>query len=134
MKKKKNKARIDPAVAFGLLFLVLLLGCGDSIDTRTARILLILLFLAGLIALIKAIVYLRKKPSASAKANTHEPRVSAKPERGDDNKDAIRCTCSQGRQRYLDQAELFLKNGIIDKAEYNVMKERYLKMELPDGL
>ena len=47
---------------------------------------------------------------------------------------AIRCTCSKGKQRYLDQAAMFYKNGFIDRAEYNLMCERYNKLDLPEGL
>ncbi len=44
----------------------------------------------------------------------------------------IRCTCSRGKQRYLDQAAMFYKNGLIDKAEYKFMCERYNKLDIPE--
>ena len=47
---------------------------------------------------------------------------------------AIRCTCAKGRQRYLDQADMFLKNGLIDKNEWRAMRERYMKMEIPEEM
>ena len=44
----------------------------------------------------------------------------------------MHCAHSRGREKYLEQIEGFLANGIIDKAEYKVLRERYEKLELPD--
>ena len=46
--------------------------------------------------------------------------------------EAIHCAHSRGKQKYLEQIESFLANGIIDKEEYRLLKERYEKLDLPD--
>ena len=77
-----------------------------------------------------------KKPTANADAAArrmaaHEVNTPLHP-----NEDAesapIRYTCSRGKQRYLDQAAMFYKNGFIDKAEYKYMCERYNKLDIPE--
>ena len=37
-----------------------------------------------------------------------------------------------GQDRYLGQLDEYLKNGIIDRAEYRVLKERYSRQEIPE--
>ncbi len=46
--------------------------------------------------------------------------------------EAIHCRHSRGKEKYLEQLDSYLKNGIIDKAEYKVLYERYSKLDLPD--
>ena len=88
-----------------------------------------IIFVVGIIA---AIVAAAKKSRvttpAAVRAKEHELKDRAK------NDAAIRCTCARGRQRYLDQADMFLKNGLIDKNEWRAMRERYMKMEMPEEL
>ena len=88
-----------------------------------------IIFVVGIIA---AIVAAAKKSRvttpAAVRAKEHELKEHAK------NDAAIRCTCARGRQRYLDQADMFLKNGLIDKNEWRAMRERYMKMEIPEEL
>ena len=77
-----------------------------------------------------------KKPTANADAAAR--RMAAReantpsPSREDAEGSPIRCTCSRGKQRYLDQAAMFYKNGFIDKAEYKYMCERYNKLDIPE--
>ncbi len=51
--------------------------------------------------------------------------------RRDDNCDYgdINHQYSHDHQRRMEQLDSFLKNGIIDRAEYNVLKERYQRAE-----
>ena len=37
-----------------------------------------------------------------------------------------------GREKYLDQLDSFLANGIIDRAEYRTLRERYSKLEIDE--
>ena len=46
--------------------------------------------------------------------------------------EAVHCAHSRGREKYLEQIEGFLANGIIDKAEYRLMKERYSRLNIED--
>ena len=88
-----------------------------------------IIFVVGIIA---AIVAAAKKSrvttTAAVRAKEHELKEHP------NSNAAIRCTCARGRQRYLDQADMFLKNGLIDKNEWRAMRERYMKMEIPEEL
>ena len=132
MKKRNDKTDVSANIVPIVMILFGALMFYNNGKSTAALFCVALLFLYGLAALVIRSARRGKASPAAVKAKAHEPQTSAKPDRSDDHKDALRCTCSHGRQRYLDQAELFLKNGIIDRAEYNVMRERYLKMELPD--
>ena len=77
-----------------------------------------------------------KKPTANADAAArrmaaHEVTTPSHPREAAEGA-PIRCTCSRGKQRYLDQAAMFYKNGFIDKAEYKYMCERYNKLDIPE--
>ena len=50
----------------------------------------------------------------------------------DEAEEAIRCGHVRGKQKYIQQLDSYLKNGIIDKAEYKVLRERYEKLDIPD--
>ena len=50
----------------------------------------------------------------------------------DEAEEAIRCSHVRGKQKYIQQLDSYLKNGIIDKAEYKVLRERYEKLDIPD--
>ena len=63
-----------------------------------------------------------------AHAARQAPRVPLSAE----HEEAVRCAHVRGKQKYIEQLDSYLKNGIIDKAEYKVLRERYEKLELPD--
>lgn len=46
--------------------------------------------------------------------------------------EAITCAHHTGKQKYLEQIEGFYKNGLIDRAEYKTLREKYEKLDLPE--
>ncbi len=50
----------------------------------------------------------------------------------DEAEEAITCAHHTGRQKYLEQIEGFYKNGLIDRAEYKTLREKYEKMDIPE--
>ena len=54
--------------------------------------------------------------------------------RDDVSEQAIKCTHPRGREKYIHQLDNFLSNGIIDKSEYRVLKERYDKLNIPENM
>ena len=131
---KKNTSGHTPLIFLIVFLIIAALNLYSEGNLDTFFLIAGIAIVLALVVLISKLIASRKASSAKGNAGAHEPRVSAGLEQSDDQKDAIRCTCSHGRQRYLDQAELFLKNGLIDKAEYSAMKEHYLTMELPDDI
>lgn len=47
---------------------------------------------------------------------------------------AIKCTHPIGKEKYFDQLDNYLANGLIDKNEYRVLKERYDKLNIPENM
>ncbi len=46
--------------------------------------------------------------------------------------EAINCSHSTGKAKYLEQIDGYLKTGLIDRAEYNALKTRYERLNIPD--
>lgn len=45
---------------------------------------------------------------------------------------AVGCRHGQGRERYLRQLDEHYRAGLIDRAEYRLLRERYLRMDLDE--
>jgi hypothetical protein len=50
----------------------------------------------------------------------------------DEAEEAISCQHLTGKEKYIQQLDSYLKAGLIDKAEYKIMKDRYSKLEIPE--
>lgn len=75
----------------------------------------------------------RSRSPAEVRAAAHEPDGGKR--KGAHSEAApLKCTCAGGRQRYLDQTDMFLKNGLIDKNEWKIMHDRYMKMDFPEDM
>ena len=46
--------------------------------------------------------------------------------------EALHCSHKRGREKYLEQINGFLRSGLIEKKEYDVLYQRYLKLDIPD--
>ena len=50
----------------------------------------------------------------------------------DEAEEAISCQHLTGKEKYIQQLDSYLKAGLIDKAEYKIMKDRYSRLEIPE--
>lgn len=50
----------------------------------------------------------------------------------DEAEEVVTCAHHTGREKYLEQVEGFYKNGLIDRAEYKILREKYEKMDIPE--
>ncbi len=89
----------------------------------------VLIMLISLLFIVLIIVSLLKIIILSAKIGANR---SALPSPRQVTEEAINCRHSTGREKYLEQIEGYLKNGLIDKAEYNSLKARYERLDIPD--
>ena len=46
--------------------------------------------------------------------------------------EAVHCAHARGKEKYFEQIEGFYKNGLIDRAEYKALREKYEKLDLPE--
>ena len=46
--------------------------------------------------------------------------------------EAVSCHHATGKEKYIRQLDSYLKAGLIDKAEYKLMKERYNRLNIED--
>lgn len=82
-------------------------------------VIFLLLLAAAVWSLIRLLLLLpRLKGSRTAESQTDEQALS--------------CDHKTGRDRYLEQLENYLESGLIDREEYNSMRQRYLGQNIPD--
>lgn len=136
-KKKGSKFAAIP----GLIFLVIMLVMSnvDEPEIALASIAVVIV-----IAVIVSTVSAAKKSAAGKTALQTRPAQTRMPAfektpvaarrsaHRDEAEEAVHCAHSRGKEKYLEQLDGFLANGIIDKAEYKLMKERYSKLEIED--
>ena len=78
----------------------------------------------------------KKEPSVELHRPFPEPKGKAaglfhhKDEQ--ESEEVVSCHHSKGKEKYIEQLDSYLKAGLIDKAEYRLMKERYSKLEIPE--
>ena len=144
-RRESNKKSIIPAIV--VLVAISIFNAAEDPEV-------IVPILAGLLILAAAFITIRSlkkiaqnqptSPTAPAKkVELHRPfpapekavlhrRPASAPHRGDEAEEAIHCGHVRGKQKYIQQLDSYLKNGIIDRAEYKVLRERYEKLDIPD--
>lgn len=71
----------------------------------------------------------RPFPQPTAVKTKQTPRAF---QHKDEAEEVITCAHHTGREKYLEQVEGFYRNGLIDRAEYRALREKYEKLELPE--
>ena len=133
--KKKGKGYLAPAVILFALLSVI----GEIGEMERPEALIAVLVGAVILVVILATVNVVKKHSEKSgtpvrSAARPAARTAARPASGGAERaeEAVHCHHSTGKQKYLEQLDGFLANGIIDKAEYRLMKERYSRLNIED--
>lgn len=133
MNKDRKKKKQNPLGVIAAIVIVLLAEFADS-----AEGLGILIFIA-VVAGVAVLLVNKLKPKTAAQESAEQPHsegrhISFVPEIHL-HSDGSECVNTlRGREKYYAQLDSFLKNGIIDRDEYNFMRERYAKMDIPDDL
>ena len=136
-KKKGSKFAAIP----GLIFLVIMLVMSNVDEPEIAiAVVAMLVVVAVVFATVSSVVKsaAAKKAPQTRPVQTRMPAFEKTPAAArrsthrDEAEEAVHCAHSRGKEKYLEQLDSFLANGIIDKAEYKLMKERYSKLEIED--
>jgi len=75
------------------------------------------------------------RPAANRKspvAVKHHPTIRLHAPDQPEAEEAIHCAHLTGRAKYMEQLDSFLRTGLIDREEYRVLKERYMRLDIPD--
>ena len=135
MNKDRKKKKQNPLGVIAAIVIVFLAEFADSADGIAA-----LIFIAVIVGIAVLLVKkLKPKAAATARESTEQPRSEGRHIRFVPeihlHSDGSECVNTlRGREKYYAQLDSFLKNGIIDRDEYNFMRERYAKMDIPDDL
>ena len=137
----RNNKNTKKSMIPGLIVLAAVLAFNLVDGAADGNPLLIVAVLGGVIVLLIIAVTVAAAKKATTRGGAAERPVRSVPASArrasafshpDEQEEAIRCSHVRGKQKYIEQLDSYLKNGIIDKAEYRVLKERYEKLELPD--
>ena len=135
--KKKGKGYLAPAVILFALLSVI----GEIGEMERPEALIVVLVGAVILVVILATVSAVKKHGGKTETaarrsaparSAARPAARSTPRGAERAEEAVHCHHSTGKQKYLEQLDSFLANGIIDKAEYRLMKERYSKLDIED--
>lgn len=118
------------------------------------QLLTLAVFLLGCVLFVVSIVrMIRSAPAAkAASGGAARPAASARPAANrkspagvkphpsirlhapdqPEAEEAIHCAHLTGRAKYMEQLDSFLRTGLIDREEYRVLKERYMRLDIPD--
>ena len=79
----------------------------------------------ALVCLISLLIFVRAlRREKSEKQDLPEARARSE--------QAVGCQHGEGRERYLRQLDAHYRAGLIDRAEYKLLRERYLRMDLDE--
>ena len=130
-----NRKKSDPKSAIIVFIIVIAVAMFGAAEDGNYIAPAVVLGIALVLVFASAASKKKKTEDRTLKRmSEHEVKTPAFSSGRGESEDALRCTCAHGKQRYLDQAAMFYKNGLIDRAEYNAMCERYNKLELPEEL
>lgn len=105
----------------------------------------VVVVIVAIVAVFAVLYGFRKKPAAREK-----PNPSARQEQVQEGKllqtlashirqekraagdEAIHCAHLTGREKYMEQIDSFLRNGLIDRAEYHTLRDRYSRLNIPE--
>ena len=133
-KRKNNKSGFGGLIAIAVVFLVNMASVGAG-----SELFAVLIGLAVVIAVIVAVVVVAKKSIGAAKISSYLNREEKNEEKTFVPREAAPASYDENAQeknfirdraRRLAQLDGFLKNGIIDRKEYNILKSRYLKEKI----
>lgn len=132
----KKKKETSPWTGIVIVLAALIMGAADG-----SIALLLIAIIAAIVVIVSAAAKKQtgaanvwKSPAdAKTRMDAHEMKTAAYSAK-DESRQPLHCTCSRGKQRYLDQAAMFYKNGLIDRSEYNVMCEKYNKLNIPEDI
>lgn len=139
--KKKKGSPLGILVFLGVYLIGILFNASDSAGERTAVVIAVAVVAVIVVVIASASkkkssaaqpVYRQPNAAAARQKATQPQRTPGRPVKVGGAEQPVRCDHSRGREKYLEQIEGYLKNGIIDKAEYRILYDRYSRLELPE--
>ena len=129
-----NRKKSDPKSAIIVLIIAIAAAMFGAVEKGNYIVPVIVLGIGVMVACLGAASNKKKTEDKTLKRmSEHEVKTTAFSSH-DEREEALHCTCAKGKQRYLDQAAMFYKNGLIDRDEYRALCEKYNKLELPEGM
>lgn len=135
-RNRKNNG-YSSTIGIGIVALVMLLNLASSAVIGGGDIVgfIVAVIILGVVGLFVGRRYAKKLGFVK---NSQNVRESAKRifmrEEYQQKEQAVKCTHPRGREKYIHQLDGFLSTGLIDKKEYQVLKARYEKMNIPDDI
>ena len=136
MNKKNRKYTTAGKIAMAIFLLGVVLGIGEN-NNELAAIGVTVFVIAVCVILIRAKKGKGGKSPLSPTAQKirekfEQQSISAEESSADAeyHYSEVNCDFSHDYMQRIEQLDSFLKNGIIGKEEYNILKEKYLRAEM----
>lgn len=129
---KKNVVPGIVVLAAVMIFNLIADASGDDAVAIIAAIACVVVAVVVAVTMLAVKKAAGKGNAAGTARPAHAARQAPRVPLSAEHEEAVRCAHVRGKQKYIEQLDSYLKNGIIDKAEYKVLRERYEKLELPD--
>ena len=146
--RKKNSSG---SIVIWALVLAVIFAYNAVTDADPELILPVLIGVAAVAMVVAVIVMVSRAKAGSAEqkpgaakqsVSLHRPfpqptamknrRPAAVLQHRDEAEEVISCGHKSGKQKYLEQVEGFYKNGLIDRDEYKILREKYEKLDIPE--
>ena len=138
-RNRKNNTS-SSTLGIGIIALVMLLNMATGVGIGNFTSLIASVVILGAVGILVGILYAKKKGGVKKGSvySSERARESAKRmfmrEEYEQKEKAVKCTHPRGREKYIRQLDNFLSTGLIDKKEYQVLKSRYEKLNIPDDM
>ena len=138
-RNRKNNG-FSSTLGIGIIALVMLLNMASGAAMGNFAALIAAVVILGAAGILVGVLYAKKKGGEKKGSVYHAERAkeSAKRmfmrEEYEQKETAVKCTHPRGREKYIHQLDNFLSTGLIDKKEYQVLRTRYEKMNIPDDI
>lgn len=137
-RNRKNTSSNSTLAIATIALIVLLNAASGAISGDGIFGLIVVMLFLGIAGLSVGMMYTKKKGGAKRGSVYNKERAKETAKhifmREEFEEEAVKCTHPRGKEKYFAQLDNFLANGLIDKAEYRVLKERYEKAKVPENM
>ena len=135
--RKNNKSSGSVGIAVIAAIMVLNAVTDSASGSVIVGLIFTVLFL-GILGFVIAYALSKKKGGATKGSVYYTERVKENAKhifmREEYDEQAIKCAHPRGREKYIHQLDNFLSIGLIDRKEYQLLKERYDKLNIPENM
>lgn len=140
MNNRKENKNQNFSSFWGILAAVILFNVIASEGVSFSALLIVAIVIIAIAALVFGLILAQKKKGEKKLGSVyHAERMkdmakSVLHAQKRSSEQAVSCSHELGKDKYIQQLDNFLSNGLIEKSEYNQLKRRYENLNVPDNM